>query len=181
VVTPAGRRRGRGGVGGGDGGGVPVRGGGAHGLRGEGVRGGGAHGRRVVMLEGGRLLGLGLPSVGHRGGVGAALRRRGRRPVGDGRRGVAHVSTPAGRRDETRRQVRRGLEALLQTECRRDGVGLDSNSIRGAATATGSFTWWPLAPRGLAVRTPSSHAAAGRWSDSTISVQGDRSVLRWLQ
>ena len=76
MVAPAGGRRGRG-VGGGDGGGVPVRGGGAHGLRGEGVRGGGAHGRWVVVLEGGRRLGLGLglPSVGHRGGVAAAPRQ----------------------------------------------------------------------------------------------------------
>ena len=73
-MAPAGGRRGRG-VGGGDGGGVPVRGGGAHGLRGEGVRGGGAHGRWVVVLEGGRRLGLGLPSVGHRGGVAAAPRQ----------------------------------------------------------------------------------------------------------
>jgi hypothetical protein len=35
--------------------------------------------------------GAGLPSVGHCGGVGAVLRRRGRRPVEDGRRGIAHV------------------------------------------------------------------------------------------
>jgi hypothetical protein len=35
--------------------------------------------------------GAGLPSVGHCGGVGAVLRRRGRRPVENGRRGVAHV------------------------------------------------------------------------------------------
>lgn len=80
MVAPAGGRRGRGGVGGGDGGGVPVRGGGAHGLRGEGVRGGGAHGRRVVVLEGGRRLGLGLPAVGHRGGE--AGPRGGRRSPG---------------------------------------------------------------------------------------------------
>jgi hypothetical protein len=33
----------------------------------------------------------GLPSVGHCGGVEAVLRRRGRRPVEDGRRGIAHV------------------------------------------------------------------------------------------
>lgn len=70
VVAPArGRQRGWGGVGGGEGGGIAVCGGGAHGLRGEGVGWGGAHGRRVVVLQRGRGLGLGmglrLPAVGH--------------------------------------------------------------------------------------------------------------------
>jgi hypothetical protein len=59
----------------GNGGGVEAKRG-VHGLRGEGAREGGAHRRRVVMLEGGRLLGLELPSVDHRGEVGAVLRWR---------------------------------------------------------------------------------------------------------
>ena len=74
-----GRRGSRRGVGGGEGGGVAVGGGGAHGLRGEGVlrRGGRAHGLRVAVLE--RRLRLGLPAVRHLGrGGGTVGFRRGR-------------------------------------------------------------------------------------------------------
>jgi len=118
VVAPAGGRRGRG-VGGGDGGGVPVRGGGAHGLRGEGLRGGGAHGRWVVVLEGGRWLGLGLPSVGHRGGVAAAPRQApGGRRSPPGRCARFYASGVGG----MRRVARYGFDSTGV----RGGVGMDS-------------------------------------------------------
>ena len=111
-----------------------MRGGGAHGLRGEGVRGGGAHGRWVVVLEGGRWLGLGLPSVGHRGGVAAAPRQApGGRRSPPGRCARFYASGVGG----MRRVARYGVDSTGV----RGGVGMDSNSIEDLSLPKKSEFW----------------------------------------
>jgi hypothetical protein len=127
-VAPAGGGRGGGGVGGGEGGGVAVRSGGAHGLRREGfLRRWGARARRrrvgAVALEGGRRVDLGveLPAVGHRGGVGDARGGTVGSPdagSSEGARGFFYVFSGAAR-------------------CR---IGLEWTPS-DLATTTGWFTW----------------------------------------
>lgn len=95
-----------------------MRGGGAHGLRGEGVRGCGAHGRRVMVLEGGQRLGLRLPTVGHRPGASAPAARQARWETVAGGPGARVRCGEMGR-------VRYGVDS---TQLLQSADGLDSGS-----------------------------------------------------